>query len=176
MVGTLTLVALVPVVCWLVPFVHVLGHYYTARQIVGVPGTAIRLVNLRLPRYLALRDDDGWVGPHEFERYRAAYETHDPGYEHFERFVAGGEIIQTLLVVPTAALLAISGFERVGGLVLVVSLLTTFLFVTQDAIRTRRVDGPAGDYSALWGISPRIPGIFLVGFLFVHLTGFYFVV
>jgi hypothetical protein len=176
MVGTLTLVALVPVVCWLVPFVHVLGHYYTARQIVGVPGTAIRLVSLTLPRYLALRDDERWVGPHEFERYRTAYETHDQDYQHFERFVAGGEIIQTLLVVPTAVLLAVSGFERVGGLLLTVSVLTTVVFVAQDAIRTRHTDGPAGDYSALWGISPRIPSIFLVGFLFVHLSGFYFVV
>lgn len=176
MVGTLTLVGLVPVVCWLVGFVHVLGHYYTARQIVGIPRKDTRLVTLHLPRYLALRDDDGWVGPHEFERYRAAYETHDENYEHFERFVAGGEIIQTLLVVPTAVLLAVSGFTRVSGLVLTVSVLTTVVFVARDALRTRRVDGPAGDYSALWAISPRIPGVFLIGFLFVHLSAFYFVV
>lgn len=202
------------VLVWVVLFVHELGHYYTGRQIVGIPADDIKLVSPLFPRYVALRDgsggrdggddggdggdggggDDGgdgdgggdggdedggggeWVSPHEFDRYRECYERHDPEYEHMERYVAGGEIIQTLVVVPAAVALAFAGFAAVAANLLVLSILVTLIYVVLDAVWSRRTGAPAGDYSALWAVSPRIPALLLVGFLFVHLAAFFFVV
>lgn len=165
-----------PVVVWVVLFVHVGGHYYTGRQIVGIPGEEMQFVSLLVPRHVALRTEEGTlVGPPSFERFRAVYERHDPSYDHFERFVAGGEIIQVLVVVPAGIVLALLGFATLGGILLGSSILLTAVFVLQDAVRTRRSGSPSGDYSALWRVSPRIPVLILLAFLFVHLGAFYFV-
>ena len=163
-------------VLWVVLFVHELGHYYTARQIVEIPAGDIKLVSPLFPRYVALRDGDEWVSPTAFERYRKLYERYDPAYEHFERYVAGGEIVQALVIVPAAVALALAGLDGVATGLLFFSMLTTLLYVAFDAVWTRRRGEPSGDYSALWAVSPRIPALLLVGFLFVHLGAFYFVV
>ena len=161
---------------WVVLFVHELGHYYTGRQIVGIPAADIKLVSPLFPRYVALRDDNEWVSPMEFERYRTCYERYDPAYEHLERYVAGGEIIQALVVVPAAVALALLGFDGLAGALLFISILTTLVYVVYDAIWSRYSGSPSGDYSALWVVSPRIPALLLVGFLFVHLGALYFIV
>lgn len=163
------------VILWGVMLLHMLGHYYTARQIVEIPSEEVRLVSPLRPRYVALRDDEEWVPPYEFERYRRCYERHDPEYTHFERYVAGGEIIQALVVLPVAIGLAVSGLDDVAATVLVISILTTAVYVSFDAVRTRLNGTVSGDYSALWRISPRIPVLLLLGFLFVHLGAFFFV-
>jgi len=175
MLETLAGVARSLALVWFVLFVHEAGHYYTGRRIVGIPADELRLVSPLIPRYVALRDGEEWVLPADFERYREAYERHDPEYEHMERYVAGGEIIQTLVVVPLAVVLAVSGFASVAATLLLFSILVTLLSVVFDAVWTRRSGAPAGDYSALWAVSPRIPAVLLIGFLFVHLGAFFFV-
>jgi len=160
---------------WLVPFLHELGHYYTARQIVGIPGPELQFVSLLVPRYVALREDDRWVTPASFQAYRETYERYDPTYDHFERFVAGGELIQGLIVVPTAIVLALGGFERISAVLLAVSVSMVSVFIVRDAVLTHRSGSPSGHYSSLWKISPRVPIVFLLGFLFVHVGALYFV-
>lgn len=175
MVGTIGIGVAAIVSVWLVAFLHGLGHYYTARRIVGIPGSDIRFVSLLVPRYVALRNDQGWSTPTSFQEYRKTYETYDSPYEHFERFVAGGEMVQGLVVVPTAIVVAIGGFEPISAVLLGASVATVLGYVVRDAILTRRSGTPSGDYSALWKISPRIPTVFILSFLFLHLGALYFV-
>ncbi len=164
------------VILWAVMALHVAGHYFTGRQIVDIPAAQMRMVSVLAPRYVALQDNDGeWVGPQTFEQYRKCYERHDPEYEHLERFVAGGEIIQVLVVVPAAIGLALVGLDGVAAMLLVVSMLVTVVYVAIDAVHTRQTGTLSGDYSALWYVSPRIPALLLIGFFFVHLGSFYFV-
>lgn len=167
---------MVLVVFWTVGLLHQLGHYYTGRQIVGIPGSEMRITTPLVPRYVALQDDSEWILPRTFERYRKCYERHDPSYEHLERFVAGGEIIQTLVVVPVSLVLTLTSFDQLATVLVVSSIGVSLVYVTIDAYHTRRTGTLSGDYSALWYVSPRIPVLLLLGFLFVHLGVFYFVV
>jgi len=153
--------------------IHVLGHYYAGRRIAGIQAEAIRVDPRRFPQHVALRDDDGWVTAAESERYRDAYAAFDPDLEHFERFVAGGDIVQTAVVVPVALLLAVAGLPSVAGLATVGSLVATALLVVLDAAMTGTSDGAAGDYSTLWAVEPRVPVLILLGVVFVHLGVFW---
>ncbi len=163
-------------ILWAVLFLHVSGHYFTGRQIVEIPGSEMRIISVLVPRHVALRDDDGeWVTPRTFEQYRNCYERHDSDYEHLERFVAGGEIIQVLVVVPAAIGLVLSGLSSTAAMLLASSMLATLLYVTADAVYTQRTGTLSGEYSVLWYVSPRIPALLLTGFFFVHLGAFYFV-
>jgi hypothetical protein len=169
-------VALVLALLWAVAVLHQLGHYITGRRIVGIPGSEMRIVSPFVPRYVALRGDDAWVRPYEFDRYRECYEQYDSGYEHLERFVAGGELIQALVVVPVSIVLALAGFRTVGAVLLVSSIAVPFAYVAVDAVVTWRTGSLSGDYSALWYVSRRVPVLLMIAFLFVHLGSFYFVV
>lgn len=160
---------------WAATFVHQFGHYATGRWLVGVPSSEIRLPTLPVPGAVALRDDDGWVQPTEFQRFRAAYESHDPGYEDFERYVAGGEIIQVLVVVPLALAVGLGGSERVAEGLLLASMTVPLVAVVADAVRTARSGEPSGDYSALWRVSRRVPALLMVGFLSLHLAVLFFI-
>ncbi len=165
------------VVVWAVILAHEIGHYVTGRRIVGIPKTDIKLVSPFFPRYVALRDNDGWVIPRgaSFERYRDAYARHDPEGEHLERFVAGGEIIQAAIIVPVALVISALGLEPLAVLVITISLLTTVIYVVVDAVTTQFVGAPAGDYSALWAVDWKIPPTLLFGFVAVHLGAFVFI-
>jgi len=155
--------------------VHALGHYYAGRRIAEIPAAAITVDPRRPPQHVALRDGDGWVTAADPARYRAAYEEFDPTLDHFERFLAGGDIVQTAVVVPAALLLATLGFPTAAGLAAVGSLAATALLVGTDAATTRIRGEAAGDYSALWGIEPRVPVLILLGVVLVHLGVFWVV-
>lgn len=167
---------LVLALLWAVAVLHQLGHYITGRRIIEIPASEMRIVSPFVPRYLALRGDDSWVAPYEFDRYRESYEQHDSGYEHLERYVAGGELIQTLVVVPVSVALAVAGFRIVAGALLVSSIAVTFAYVAVDTAVTWRTGSLSGDYSALWYVSKRVPVLLMIAFLFVHLGAFYFIV
>lgn len=165
----------IPVFLWAVALVHQLGHYYSGLQIVGIPRSEMALVSLLVPRHVALRDETEWVPPHQFDRYRACYERHEPSYENLERFVTGGDIIQTLVVVPIALGLALGGLSRLAVLLLASSICVTLFHVATDAARTWRTGTLSGDYSALWHVSVRVPILLLIAFLSVHLSVLFFV-
>jgi hypothetical protein len=173
MLGRLVEFGLIPVFLWAVAIVHQFGHYYSGGRIVSIPRSEMRLVSPLVPRYLALRGDEGWVPPYDFDRYRACYERHEPSYENLERFVTGGEIIQTLVVVPVALVLGLVGFRGPAELLLMSSIAVTLLYVAVDAVRTWRSNSLSGDYSALWHVSARVPILLLVAFLSVHLSAFF---
>lgn len=155
--------------------VHTLGHYYAGRRIAGIPAASITVDPRRPPQHVAIEGNDGWVTAVDAARYRDAYEGFDPALDHFERFLAGGDIVQTAVVVPAALLLATAGFPATAGLVVVGSLLATALLVALDAAATRLGGGAAGDYSALWGIERRVPVLILLGVVLVHCGVFWVV-
>jgi hypothetical protein len=164
-----TSVVVLPV-AWVVIYVHELGHYVAGRRIVEIPDDEIRLVSRLFPRYVALRDGDDWVAPAEAARYWRVYERHDPEKKHRERFAAGGEIVQTAVLVPAAGLAVVAGFETLATMVLGVSLLTTAVFVAVDAVVSLRKDTWWGDYAILWAADWTGLVLLLVGFGSVHLA------
>lgn len=173
MLGRLVEFGPIPVFVWAVAMVHQFGHYYSGARIVGIPRSEMRLVSPLVPRYLALQGDEEWVSPYAFDRYRACYERHEPSYENLERFVTGGDIIQTLVVVPVALALGLAGFRGLAGLLLLSSITVTLLYVAVDAVLTWRSNSLSGDYSALWHVSARVPILLLIAFLSVHLSVFF---
>jgi hypothetical protein len=168
--GPLPKSAVILPVAWVVIYVHELGHYVAGRRIVEIPDDDIRLVSRFFPRYVALRDGDDWVAPAAAARYWRVYERHDPDEEHRERFAAGGEIVQTAVLVPAAGLAAVAGFETLATTVLGVSLLTTAVFVVVDAVVSLRKDTWWGDYAILWAEDWTVLVLLLVGFSSVHLA------
>ena len=153
---------------WAVVSVHELGHYYAGRQIVGIPAKDIKLVDPYFPRYVALRDGGQWVSPTDLERYRGAYSKYDEDGEHLERYAAAGELVQAAIVAPIAFLVGLLFSVDVAVTVLLVSLLTTLLYVVIDAAGTLYRGRPSGDYSVLWQATPRLPLFLLLGFVSVH--------
>lgn len=158
------------VLVWLVIAIHELGHYYAGRRIVGIPADDITVIEPYLPRYVALRDGEEWVSPMELPRYQSIYERYDPAGTHVERFVAAGELVQGSVVGPVALLIGFAGFADLAVTLLVVSMLTTAVYVVIDAVATRFRGKPSGDYSVLWQASPRLPVFLLLGFLSVHVV------
>ena len=170
MIGPFPTSVVVLPVAWVVIYVHELGHYIAGRRIVEVPDDDIRLVSWLFPRYVALRDGDDWVAPAEAARYWRGYERHDPEDKHRERFAAGGEMVQTAVLVPVAVLAAVAGFGTLATAVLGVSLLTTAVFVVVDAVVSLRKDTWWGDYAILWAEDWTALVLLLVGFGSVHLA------
>lgn len=158
-----------------VVLVHTFGHYYAARSIVGIPASEIRLQVTAVPLNVAFRDDEEWLSPVEYDRYRAAYDQHDPDGEHFERFVAAGDLFQTGLLVPAALVTAVAGFPAIASLIVVVSLLTTTVYVVYDVVMSLYAGAPRGTYSALWTTMRLFPVVLLAGIVFLHLGVFHFV-
>jgi len=101
------------------------------------------------------------------------YGRFDPGYEHFERFVAAGEIVQTAVVVPIALALVLGGFEQYVPSLLGLSLLVALVKILTDADLTWYSNSPSGDYSALWYVSAKVPVAIMLGFVGTHLGVFY---
>lgn len=170
MIGPLPTSVVVLPVAWAVVYVHELGHYVAGRRIAGVPDDEIRMVSWLFPRYVALRDGDDWVAPSEAARYWRVYERTDPEETHRERFAAGGEIVQTAVLVPAAGVAVVAGFETLATTVLGVSLLTTAVFVLVDGVMTLRNDTWWGDYSVLWAADWTALVLLLAGFCAVHLA------
>ena len=136
-------------------YVHELGHYLTGRYVVGIPRSDITIVMLALPQHVALRGETDWVGPSE-ERYVELYEQYDPGDEHVLEYIASGEIIQTIAVIGSAVVFALSGLESYGRFLVLFSLLLTVSYLVYDGLFTYSTGYPAGDFSALWRISPVV--------------------
>lgn len=155
---------------WVVTAIHGVGHYFAARFIAGMDGSIIRLVSPVLPMYVAIHDDSGWAGPTEFDRYREAYESFDPNFTDFERLLAGGDIVQTAVVVPGALVLSSQGVPDFGAGLLVVSLIVTGVFVLADVGLSLRNGTVSGVYSGLWRIDAKIPIFLLLGFAGTHLA------
>lgn len=150
LVGSVYLIAFLGIV-----YVHELGHYLTGRFVVGIPRSEITIVMRSFPQHVALRGDIDWVGP-SGEQYIELYEQYDPGDEHATTYIAAGGIIQTIAVVVAAVVFALSGLESYGRFLILFSLLLTLSYLVYDGIFTYSTGYPAGDFSALWRISPVV--------------------
>ena len=151
-----------------ITYIHELGHYAAGRWMVGIPPADIKLVMTEVPQHVALRDDDEWVGPDEYERYSELYGEHDPDYEHLEAYIGAGELVQTIGVVVIAALLIGVGLDGVASSIVLISLFMTGFYIAYDVSFSAYIRNPAGDYSALWVASPLAAIAVLLGFLVPH--------
>lgn len=136
-------------------YIHELGHYLTGRFVVGIPRSKIKIMMCTFPQHVALRGGSEWVGP-SGERYIELYEQFDPGDEHVTAYIASGEIIQTFAVVGTAMIFALIGLAPYGQFLILFSLLLTVSYLLYDGFFTYSTGNPAGDFSALWRISPVV--------------------
>ena len=150
-------------------FIHELGHYLAGRWVVGIPQTDITIVMTEVPQHVALRADNKWVGPNEFEQYGALYEEYDPDHEYLELYIGAGELVQTLGVVTIAAILVGAGLHGVASSLIIISVLTTALYLVWDVAGSVYIGHPMGDYSALWGASPLAAVAVFLGFLLPHI-------
>jgi hypothetical protein len=155
-------------VIWTIILVHELGHYYAGRRIVEIPGDDIKLVAPYLPRYVALRDGDEWVGPSDLDRYRSVYERYDPDGEHEQRFAAAGELVQAAVVAPVGVAASLAVNTEIGVAILTASLLVFVVYAGIDAIATVARGQPSGDYSLLWEAAAGLPVLLGLGFASVH--------
>jgi hypothetical protein len=168
--GLLPTVALAFAVIWTTILVHELGHYYAGRKIAEIPADRIKLVAPYFPRYVALRDGDGWVAPTELDAYRAVYAQYDPDGEHEQRFAAAGELVQAGVVAPVGFALGLLVSADLGILVLSASLLVSLAYAGIDAVATLYRGEPSGDYSLLWESTPGLPVLLLLGFGSLHVV------
>ena len=150
-------------------FIHELGHYLAGRWVVGIPQADITIVMTDIPQHVALRADNKWVGPDEIEQYSALYEEYDPDHEYLERYIGAGELVQTLGVVIIAAIFVGIGLHGAATSLVIISVLTTGLYLVWDAAGSVYIGRPMGDYSALWEISPLAAIAVLSAFLISHL-------
>ncbi|MXV63683.1 hypothetical protein GS429_16775 [Natronorubrum sp. JWXQ-INN-674] len=151
-------------------FVHELGHYVIGRWVVGIPAAEITIVMLESPQHVVLRDGDEWVRPSEFERYSERYERYDPEYTHLEAYIGAGEIFQTIGVLITVGVLLGIGMPSVAASIVLLSLLLTALYLVFDVGMFVYSGHPAGDYSALWQVSPLAAVAVLLAFLLPHVA------
>ncbi|MDQ2052758.1 hypothetical protein RBH26_20150 [Natronolimnohabitans sp. A-GB9] len=150
-------------------FIHELGHYLAGRWVVGIPQTDITIVMTEVPQHVALRADNKWVGPNEFEQYSALYEEYDPDHEYLELYIGAGELVQTIGVVTIAATFVGIGLHGVATSLVVISLLMAGLYLAWDVVGSVYTGRPIGDYSALWRASPLAAVAVFLGFLLPHI-------
>ena len=87
-------VAYVAIVVGLI-VVHELGHY-TAGLIAGVPPRLMKVVLVRYPFHVALRDRDAWRSPAEGAAYAGLLQRLIPRSEALLLFASGGLILQAI--------------------------------------------------------------------------------
>ncbi|MXR52491.1 hypothetical protein GRX03_12850 [Halovenus sp. WSH3] len=167
MVGTTVFAFLL---IWAIILIHELGHYYAGRRITGIPRDEIKLVTPYLPRYVALRDGEEWVGPTRLQQYRSAYRRHDPDREHERRFAAAGDLIQAGVVAPIGLAVGIVVDPDVGVTILSASLLVFVVYAAIDAVGTLYRGNPSGDYSLLWTSTPALPITLALAFSSLHIV------
>ena len=156
-------------------YIHELGHYVIGRWVIGIPSADLKLVMTEFPQHVALRDDDEWVGPDEFERYSELYKGYDSDYEHLEVYIGAGELIQTLGVVIATAVLVSIELSDVAASIVLISLLMTGFSVVFDAFLSKFRGHPTGDFSGLWLASPFATVAVLAVFFVPHILIYFWI-
>ncbi|ELY37905.1 hypothetical protein [Natronorubrum tibetense] len=138
--------------------VHESGHYLAGLSI-GIPRDRLRLRLLSIPPHVALVDGDGTpVSPSAFDRYLDLLTTHTTNVHQQYRFVAGGHVLEWLIVVSSTTVALGSGTDPLitaASLLVYWSLVITGLYLIVDAAGTIVRGYPHGDASGQWSLAPR---------------------
>lgn len=134
---------------WLTVNVHEYGHLAVGRA-VGVPADSIRVRFTPLPPHVALRDGERWLAPDD-TGYVPAFARFNPGAAAAWWYVAGGFVIESVVVIGAVAALAPVA-PVVAALWLETSTAIFLVYVLLDVAGTWRRGTPTGDTSALWRI------------------------
>ncbi|WP_440769335.1 hypothetical protein [Natronorubrum sp. DTA28] len=152
--------------------VHEIGHYLAGLSI-GIPRDRLRLGLLSIPPHVALVDGDGTpVSPSTFDRYLDHLTAHTTDVHQQYRFVAGGHVLEWLVVVAMTIVALGSGtdpFTTAASLLVYWSLVITGLYLIVDAVGTIARGYPHGDASGQWALAPLLTVAFYLGFFGTYL-------
>lgn len=136
--------------------IHESGHYL-AGLLIGIPRQEMKIVLLKFPQHVALRDGEQWVGPLETGRYVQLAERFMPTAPKALIFVAGGFVLETLCLLLWVVLRL--PYYQVG---IALAVMMTLLYLISDVVMFRRTRQASMDFSALYSISPLWGGMLVV--------------
>lgn len=142
---------------WGSVLVHEGGHYLAGRAL-GVPAGAMS-IRLERPPHVALDHGGRWLSP-DHPDYPAAFARHNRSPGAAWSFVAGGVVVETVVVLLLAAVL-----RGQGSLPLVLVGTSTALLVAYllaDVALSARRARPYGDVAVMWTVA-AVPTAVLVG-------------
>ena len=172
MIGLATTIAINALAIGVLFTVHESGHYLAGLSI-GIPRDRLRLRLLSIPPHVALVDGDGTpVSPSAFDRYLDLLTTHTTSVHQQYRFVAGGHVLEWLVVVAITFVALGSGTDSVtttASLLVYWSLVITGLYLIIDAAGTIGRGYPHGDASGQWALAPLLTIVFYLGFFGTYL-------
>jgi hypothetical protein len=145
--------------------IHEAGHYL-AGWVGGIPARDMRLRLLTFPQHVALRVDDRWVSPGEFEPYLAKMRACLPTSPRLFLYTAGGFLLETLFAAGAVGAALALGYRWPAQVVALCSawLLGSYVLL-MDLPFTLRHRVPCGDLSGLWWVA-RVPAAVLAVVLF----------
>lgn len=146
---------LIAVLGFLMIVVHEAGHYL-AGVAAGIPARDMKLVLLRFPQHVAVRDGEKWVSPvSDMERYISVTRNHLRSRKAAFLWVAGGMVSELAFTGAFWRVAVWLGYPAVAFWAACVSLsmyaVNVGLMDLPLAVRYRHV---AGDTSGLWHIAP----------------------
>jgi hypothetical protein len=133
---------------WGSVLVHESGHYCLGR-LLGVPASSMS-IRLERPPHVALDHEGRWLPP-DHPDYPTAFAQHNPSARAAWTFVAGGVVVETVVVLALAAV-----FRGQGALSLVLVGTSTALvmaYLLADLTLSIRRAHPYGDFAAMWTIT-----------------------
>jgi len=155
---------------WGIVIVHEAGHF-VAGLCLGVPARSMS-IRIEQPPHVALRREDGWVAPDE-PGYAAAFTRHNRSPVAAWGFVAGGFLLETMVVLALAA-----AFRDVGTFSIVILATSTALmafYVIVDVVLSRRRGTAYGDLAVMWGLYRVLTAAVLVVVLLARMVTLLFV-
>jgi len=144
---------------WGTIVVHEGGHYLMAFSF-GVPAGSRRL-RMERPPHVALRQGDRWLSPDD-PQYASAFAQHNPSMFAAWMFVAGGVLVETVLMLFIAALCR--GFGSLSLVIVGASTALLLMYLVADVALSLQRRRPYGDFGAMFTIArgPTVVTIMVV--------------
>jgi len=141
--------------------VHECGHYI-AGSLAGIPLSEMRIRLLAFPQHVALRHEDRWVGPSDFEPYLATMFRHLPTTPQLYVYTAGGFLAETFFTFAATLVLVQFGWSGLAFVIAIMSLgMNLIAVLVLDLPLAWRIGHPAGDVSGLWTLA-KLPTVLVV--------------
>lgn len=148
---------------WGSVLIHEAG-FYLAGLCLGVPASSMR-IRLEHPPHVALRQGSQWISPDEQE-YASAFAQHNPSVVAAWCFVAGGFLVETVVLLLIASMF--QGFGTFSLIAVGVSTTLVLMYLVSDVALSRRDARPYGDMAAMWTIAAVPTVVALVAVLLLR--------
>lgn len=153
----------------LIIVIHELGHYIFAR-LAGIPSENIKIV-FSFPPHVALKTwQEDWISPTEYERYIEEYIRFDNQQRFQYFFMAGGLMIETVLLVLFSMMIYITpANNRYIFMLVFISLFVNLVYMVVEMINSLKKQKPAGDISGMWIMASKRTVLFLFLFFVIRM-------